>query len=529
MSLGWNHQKRKLQKGPLVLLLTLFFGMIVSLILVLFYEGQLNTYRDSLVFEEEVHLRSREHTAATRFQDVVADVQFLSQLGSLQEAIETQDYSQVQQDFKAFAQVKEIYSQVRFLDVQGNEQVRVNLVETQPEIVAQNKLQKKSHRYYFPQTMALLPGETYVSPLDLNIENHELEQPFSPMIRFSTAVFSHQVSQGIVILNFPAKNLLEEITGDVHDSEDAVFLLNEEGYYLSSTEQEKEWGFMFLEGKDFRFQNDYPLLAPSILSTHASSIEFETPEGRGVFISRRIRPMVALSGMPKNYHWTMVVRIDAQTLSEHFSPMRRGLIGMGVFITLLSVFPSILIARMYIQSKSRRDALEHSANYDRLTALPNRRFLITFLANLLMTLHKEGSSFAVLFLDLDGFKGVNDNHGHDAGDHLLKQVAHRLSETVRESDVVARYGGDEFVVVALSVTSWRSAGILAGKLVDAISQPFNLSGHSISIGVSIGIRCASTQCKNSPEEVIRDADAAMYEAKKAGKGQFRFHGNSTDC
>ena len=463
------------------------------------------------------------------FLDVVADVQFLSQLGSLHQAIKTQDFSQVLQDFRAFAQVKEIYSQVRYLDALGNEQVRVNLVEGQPELVAAKNLQKKSHRYYFSQTMALAPGETYVSPLDLNIENQELERPFSPMIRFSTMVYLNQVPQGMVILNFPAKKLLEEITGDVHDTEDAVFLLNEDGYYLSSTEQDKEWGFMFLEGKEIRFQNDYPLMAPSILSTHASSIEFDSPEGRGVFISRQIRPMESLSGMPQDYHWTMVVRIDPQTLSEQFAPMRHGLIGMGVFITLLSVFPSILISRMHFHFKNRRDALERSANYDRLTALPNRRFLMAFLGDLLMNLQKEGPSFAVLFLDLDGFKGVNDNHGHDAGDHLLQQVAHRLSETVRESDVVARYGGDEFVVVALSVTSWRSAGILAGKLVDAISQPFNLSGNSVSIGVSIGIRCASAQCKSSPEGVLRDADAAMYEAKKAGKGQFRFHGNSTDC
>jgi diguanylate cyclase (GGDEF)-like protein len=125
-----------------------------------------------------------------------------------------------------------------------------------------------------------------------------------------------------------------------------------------------------------------------------------------------------------------------------------------------------------------------------------------------------------MFLDLDGFKKVNDTLGHDAGDLLLKQVAARLQAQVRNTDTVARLGGDEFTII-LSIRDRADAEQVAEKLLSAIRAPYNLNGQEANVGTSIGI-ALFPQDGGQAAELVRKADAAMYEAKQAGKNTYRF-------
>ena len=166
------------------------------------------------------------------------------------------------------------------------------------------------------------------------------------------------------------------------------------------------------------------------------------------------------------------------------------------------------------------EQLVHMAHHDSLTQLPNRLLLRGRLEQEL-THARRGEHLAILCLDLDQFKNVNDTLGHPIGDRLLQAVAARMLECVRPTDIVARLGGDEFAIVQVGASEPHSSTILAERLIDAMSQPFELDGHNVVIGTSIGIALAPSDGLKS-EALIKSADMALYRAKTDGKGVFRF-------
>jgi diguanylate cyclase (GGDEF)-like protein/PAS domain S-box-containing protein len=161
------------------------------------------------------------------------------------------------------------------------------------------------------------------------------------------------------------------------------------------------------------------------------------------------------------------------------------------------------------------------ANRDVLTGLPNLRlFQERFFSTLSMS-KRKGWKAAVMFVDLDGFKNVNDSYGHETGDRILKMVAERLLQTVRKADTVARIGGDEFLVIQTEVNDMAAAAHVAGKIVQQLSAPFDLDGNEIKIGASIGIAMYPAHGDNS-RELIKKADDAMYKTKSLGKRGYSF-------
>ena len=166
------------------------------------------------------------------------------------------------------------------------------------------------------------------------------------------------------------------------------------------------------------------------------------------------------------------------------------------------------------------------ASHDPLTGLPNRNLLREKLDQLMPFSH-DGASLAVLYLDLDRFKGVNDSLGHLIGDSLLKAVTGRLRTCLRDEDFVARRGGDEFVILQNEVEDTQRVALLAERLCTALGQPFNISGHEIRIGASIGIAMAPPACGEA-ETLIENADTALYEAKSNGRGTFCFFDRDMD-
>ena len=183
-----------------------------------------------------------------------------------------------------------------------------------------------------------------------------------------------------------------------------------------------------------------------------------------------------------------------------------------------------------VQDISRRKAMEleltTAAYVDRLTGLANRATFVLRLQRAIDRLHTDPASrFAVLFLDFDRFKLVNDSLGHEAGDQLLKQIAARLCSTLRTTDVmgesedgnlVARFGGDEFIVLLRNIRHAADAEKVAERLLNVLAPAYPLAGRDVHSSASIGI-VTSEQCNESTDAVIRNADVAMYEAKKAGR------------
>jgi len=175
---------------------------------------------------------------------------------------------------------------------------------------------------------------------------------------------------------------------------------------------------------------------------------------------------------------------------------------------------------MQLEAEAKR-RIRHMAEHDPLTELPNRRQLQEKLDTAIAYANRSGKKVAVMFIDLDGFKSINDTLGHQAGDELLKVVAQRLRQATRSNDLVARLGGDEFVVVLSELDQLVDATRLAAKLNHLISQPIPVAGTQARISTSIGISLFPVNGK-SGAELLGKADDAVYLAKAAGKNQFQW-------
>jgi len=182
-------------------------------------------------------------------------------------------------------------------------------------------------------------------------------------------------------------------------------------------------------------------------------------------------------------------------------------------IRLLNMLAGILA--LALERKETEERLEHMAHSDSLTNLPNRPLFFDRLAQALVRARRRQQNLAVLFIDLDRFKAVNDAAGHDAGDVVLRQVAQRLRHCVREEDTIARMGGDEFTVILTDLEKPENALLVCRKILASLTEPFVFKGKSFSLGASIGIAVYPRDGKDS-ETLLKCADTAMYRAKLKG-------------
>jgi diguanylate cyclase (GGDEF)-like protein len=193
----------------------------------------------------------------------------------------------------------------------------------------------------------------------------------------------------------------------------------------------------------------------------------------------------------------------------------------GIIPLLLAVpvATTVFSFRRYRDASHARKELAKLSMLDSLTGLPNRRSLPGWYQRGIARALEDASHMAVLFVDLDHFKGVNDTHGHDIGDRLLVVVAHRLRAAVRPSDRVIRYGGDEFVILGNDVVNTQAATRLAERVIEALEMPFEFEAQHIEISASVGVAVVDAG-SGSMDSVLSSADAAMYEAKNEGTGRF---------
>ncbi len=190
----------------------------------------------------------------------------------------------------------------------------------------------------------------------------------------------------------------------------------------------------------------------------------------------------------------------------------------GELINYVGIFRDIT------QVKRTEQELWHSAHHDPLTGLPNRSLMYARLQLALTQADRDKRVLALMLIDLDGFKAVNDTLGHAAGDQLLIHVAAAMGQVIRDSDTLARYAGDEFTVLLKGLHSGEEAGRVAEKLLEAIAQPLEYEGESVQVGASIGVALYPANA-DAAESLIARADQAMYQAKRGGKNRYHYFGD----
>ena len=470
---------------------------------------------------------------------IVSDLLVLAghqQLNLITDGSEVADYTALADEFLVFSRSKKMYDQARFLDASGMEVIRINFNQGYPEIVPTDQLQSKGERYYFKDTYKLKEGELYVSPLDLNIESGTVERPFKPTLRFGLPVFNVSGEKaGVVILNYFGKKLIEHIDKATFKSNAVSFdmLLNSDGYFFKGMRKEDEWGFMLAERIDKTFSHFYPAQWENIKRNSSGQFLGE----QGLFTFTTVYPLTeglkSSSGSSQafgasvkslnadQYHWKIVSFIPRTAIQSMTSQLRQVLLSFNLLFLLLAGVGFWFLSRAIMMRQAAEAAIAHMAHFDMLTELPNRPLLHDRLSMSLATAKREKTPLSVFFLDLDGFKGINDSFGHEAGDHVLVEVAHRLQQCVREVDTVARMGGDEFVLVLTSTTGQEAAGIIATRIINALSEPILINNQACNIGASIGI-ANYPKDGETRDALLTKADAAMYDAKESGKNTYRF-------
>lgn len=431
-----------------------------------------------------------------------------------------EEVGRLAQQYLSVAENYRVYDQIRYIDAEGNERVRINYADDKGVVVPASQLQNKKDRYYFQNSYQLEPNQVYISPLDLNIENGELEIPYKPMIRFATPVYDAAgESQGIVVLNYLAENVLGLIESVFRGYEANLSLVNQEGFFLIHDEdRSKEFGFMFEGGHRHKL---------SVVNSEIYERTGVTESGwyatsRGLFSYTRLYPFAGACStcsednnprtLLSNRSWLLITHIQQATIESQLASMNV-LSPLLLVVISLTVFSLLLFLSYLLYHKKHEEKfIQFLAHYDQLTGCYNRGWGLQLLHNSLLKAQKKGNKAAVLFIDLDKFKSVNDTYGHKAGDAVLVESAKRIQEALRHDDITIRLGGDEFLVFLPSFADDKVPQEVATRLHTALQAPIRFGEVGIHIGSSIGIALYPKDGERV-NALVSASDKAMYQAK----------------
>lgn len=613
-------------------------------------------YEERLIETEQAQQVALSKESLVRdVQGVVHELRYLADTAALRQYLDHSDEIhrvRVEKLFATFARNITRYDQIRWLDNEGVERIRIDHRDGNTRIVPKDKMQDKSSRYYFSRTFALHPGEIYISPLDLNVEQGKVEEPYRPMLRIAVPLAdSIGKKKGVLIFNYQASRMLDNFSRSRYFRTGELYLLNNEGYWLYVSDNRSPWGFMF--GSDDKFQNDYPDVWQAITQQRYGLVR----NSKGIFSFTSVREAVIGSDdeetlqyedasilLQQETKWIVVAfypvavtqaiyinhlkfyvssillvllvisviswllgknKWERERLNDRLALHARVMESAtnGILITdttptvlsLNSAFtkltgytekdivgknPSILgsgrhdpafYSRMWdslrkhgfwegeiwnrhkngelypewmsisaiknhkgelshyigifsvlAEQQGTEERLRTLANSDMLTGLINRNLFHDRLSQAIAHCRRTHTRAAVLFVDLDGFKQVNDAMGHAAGDRVLKVVANRLTGCVRDTDTVARFGGDEFVVLLTGIDNRDNVKEVGEKIIECVSQPIDVGDDSCLVGASVGA-CIYPDDSESVDALLNCSDEAMYQAKAHGKGRLEFN------
>jgi diguanylate cyclase (GGDEF)-like protein len=505
-------------------------GILFGGILFWLYSTEHQASKEAFHKDVETYLERISDSVEQDLEDIYGDSLFLRnyiEKFNIGKRFNSEEKLLVENLFIEFARARGDYNQIRFLSLAGDEVIRVNKSDLEVESVSESELQNKSKRYYFEESVKLDRNQIYVSPMDLNIENGLIEIPYKPMIRIGTAVYGEDENRiGVIVNNFCGQQLLNRIQNyysKTLDVELELELLNEQGYYLKTVEAENEWGFMF--GNEYSENNlklENEVLWDKILNhkKYKEILDEEQYYVRKIELDRSKNPNYSVVSDYKN--WILMARVPHGVIDSKMDYIKRRYMSFFIFTMITIAGIAFLISYYSSKKIEYNEKLNKLAYTDKLTGLDNRFLFMKSLKQYLNRLVRYEEDGALFFLDLDGFKYINDTYGHEAGDILLTRVAGRFRGLMRESDFIGRIGGDEFTILAVNVQSKEEISKIGQRILEEIRRPYIINGQKMEIGISIGI-ARLPQDGLEQEIVLKKADEAMYYVKSSTKNDYCFY------
>jgi diguanylate cyclase (GGDEF)-like protein len=472
--------------------------------------------------------------------------------------------------FETLMRVHPEYMQIRLISAAGHglEQVRVDRDGEQPLRIPYPGLQEKGHFDYVFDTLRLPPGQVRLSPIVINHELGTHSGVGRPTLHVSTPVAGADGQpSALIVINIDLNQLFDQLRSDL-PAHYQVYLSNRWGDLLIHPDQRRTFGFD--QGRRRFLQDEFPDVQ-QLLDTQTESL-IGRSDGKDTSLVAAFVRLATNAGNRESFVVLGLAQPEEYVLKES-SRLGERIIQVVIFASLLAVLIATIasraltsslkrinlavqqfarerksaplpvqrqdelgqLARSFVQMQEEivehleelsrsRNALEHLARHDPLTGLPNRRVFFERLEHALAAARRSAKPLAVLFVDLDHFKQLNDSLGHSIGDRVLQAVANLLRSATRESDTVARLGGDEFVILIEQLDDPGRVVAVLHKLHERFQLPMLLDGHEVKVQASMGVSLFPRD-GDDIESLVQQADRAMYVAKNAGRNTYSYESN----
>ncbi|BEP28219.1 diguanylate cyclase [Helicovermis profundi] len=492
------------------------------------------------------------------------DLLYLEKITKTHSSIDSDETSlkNIEKMYDDFISINTRYDQIRLLDLSGMEKIRINN-SNGVTIVPKNELQDKSNRYYFKDTIKLRENDIFTSPIDLNVEHGEIEKPNKSVIRFAKVVYIENKPKYVLILNVNTNHIFNELRNLIKNNEfNDTYLIDEKGFYIVNSNKLKEWGGPNNLKTGESFMKDYPVISKKILK--------DVNNGHIITDSKSYFWKKYYITSSNESYVTIISAIDnndfLNNVNEFFKKLVYQMIIILILIFIISYFLSKIITNpiykivdavieigkgnfdvhfdvdkdsgseinilayeikkmalelssIYHQIEKRvrdrtkelekmNEKIKKMAQIDPLTGIYNRHYFNQYVNDVL---NDSSENITLIMIDVNDFKYINDNYGHNIGDEILKTVADLLTKAVRESDFVVRYGGDEFLVIL-----YNADAIVAQSYVNRLRLlifEFNYDNDLINHRLELSLGYDVYTGEKHILEVINSADEKMYKNK----------------
>lgn len=505
---------------PILVILLLF----ISCLILYQIDKRINEAQKREIINNEKRITELNTTLLNSdFQNILNDLHFLE--GSYHLYLNNSiGISNVEEIWKLFSEESQKYDQIRFIDVNGNETIRVNYMNHKSYTCQKKELQNKKDRYYFYETERLTKNQHYISKLDLNIEQNKIEEPKKPMIRVSTKIYNNNNEYiGIIVINYLAERMLYDFIKISQNSVGEFYLINSNGYWIAGGKENENWAFMYEDRKNISFKNKFPFEWKE-MNEGKKLIKSEN----GIYIWEELK-------LEDKYHEKSEANEDTVVLGdgnfravsfisknskygyvflENISEKIYRIVSTNIVLLTLLILIAIMIEILIAISKNAYTKMKDIAEHDGLTKVYNRRAGMEKLEKLLQKDNRRKSNqISICFVDVNGLKQVNDILGHEKGDELILTVANTMKKILREDDLIIRFGGDEFVIAFIE-SNVEIAEKIWERIVEAFEKINKSENRRYIISVSHGIVESNETQEKLVDKILKVADEKMYEEKK---------------